>query len=471
MDEEISFPRGFHTPTDGTRTISKDESKKSPTTGRKEKRKRSQSDDFLFGTKLSKELDHSKKTKTKKKLKSSSSSQGNSSSFSRSKSEISTAGALSMPSSVLPIGGGAVLQPISGGSSKAAFIEAVSFQKMAKGIKLLGIIREVSSDYALVSLPNMLTGYIRRDDKAKLGLDKVIQVGMVLSVVVLKATSETVAQSSSKHRSKEAPIVKKRIELAISPIHVNDGWTSDTLYESMTLRGRIKSVEDHGCIVDVSVAGVGGNSCFLKFENIEGGFTLKSDDDGGEDNEDEEGDAVMEETDESSHQMSNQSKSTFIINKGRIYDFTVISIPSKFDKTSSTSVIQLSLETGATRSQRVTEPKKKSPSFTLRSLNAGMLVPVSIEHHARNGLCVTFLGNVFRGAIEMAHLGGYFSDKLSSLLQRLGKETSSEKREMWWKEVFSGKLSDVRRGYFLFLFYFLIKLFSFTIYHDRSWLG
>ena len=101
------------------------------------------------------------------------------------------------------------------------------------------------------------------------------------------------------------------------------------------------------------------------------------------------------------------------------------------------------------------QPSKKSSSFTLRSLNAGMLVSISVEHHARNGLCVTFLGNVFRGSIEMAHLGGFFSDKLSSLLQRLGKETSSDKKEMWWKEVFAGKLSNVRLlSYMTLLFHF-----------------
>ena len=123
------------------------------------------------------------------------------------------------------------------------------------------------------------------------------------------------------------------------------------------------------------------------------------------------------------------------------------------------------------------QPSKKSSSFTLRSLNAGMLVSISVEHHARNGLCVTFLGNVFRGAIEMAHLGGYFSDKLSSLLQRLGKETSSDKKEMWWKEVFAGKLSNVRLllsyDYTLLFLQIKVNLFLFYMnhYHVRLWLG
>jgi hypothetical protein len=425
MEEEIAFPRGGRAPLDSNkkRPLSKDEGDHHPST-RKEKRKRSPSDDFLFGNKSN---DKDKSKKTKKKIKSSS-SQG--------KSSSDNTKIIPVSSSVLPIGGGAVLQPTTGKPSKDALIEAISFQKLAKGTKLLGIVREVASDYALVSLPNMLTGYIRRDEKATIGLDQMIRVGMVLSVMVLKATSETVTSSSHKNRSKDAPIVKKRIELSISPNHVNDGWTSDTLYEGMTLRGRIKSVEDHGCLIDIGVAGVGGNSCFLKFDNIEGGYDLILD----QDNEAEDEDVVMTEK-----TASDETKTRFLISKGRIYDFTVKSIPSKYDKTSSTSIIQLSLETHLTLAQRVTDPKisSKSPSFTLRTLSPGMLVSASIDHHARNGLCVTFIGNLFRGAIEMAHLGGYFSDGVSSLIQRTGKETSSNKNGCWWKEVFCGKLAVV----------------------------
>jgi len=445
MEEEISFPRGGNATLIDKKKSSRNQESVKSSILTKDKRKRSLSDDFLFGTKNTHE-DKTRKSKKKPRV-SSSSSQGNDSLPSlRSKSEIPASGVLSISSSVLPLGGGAVLQPTTGVSSKAALIEAVSFQKLAKGTKLLGIVREVSSDYALVSLPNMLTGYVRRDEKAKLALDQIIQVDMALSVVVLKATSETVSQkSSTNHRSKDTtPVVKKRVELSISPSHVNDGWTSDTLYETMTLRGRIKSIEDHGCIVDVSVPGVGGNSCFLKFENIEGGYTFVSDDNefkGSERENDDEEDVTMEDTDKASIQRADISISGFIINKGRIYDFTVKEIPSNFEKANSTSIIQLSLETNSTRSKRITEPKNqgsKSSSFSLRALNPGMLVSASIEHHARNGLCVSFFG-LFRGAIEMTHLGGYFSDQF---IQNLGKAASKDKKEMmWWKEVFSGKIS------------------------------
>lgn len=66
--------------------------------------------------------------------------------------------------STLPLGGGAVLQPstVAGGRRMPAKIELLSFGKLGKGMKVLGVIREVKEEYAVVSLPTMLTGFVRR---------------------------------------------------------------------------------------------------------------------------------------------------------------------------------------------------------------------------------------------------------------------------------------------------------------------
>lgn len=60
-----------------------------------------------------------------------------------------------LSSSGLPLGGGNVTH-----SKKEATIEALSFKSLAKGTKLLGVVREVNDDFCLVSLPSLLTGYI-----------------------------------------------------------------------------------------------------------------------------------------------------------------------------------------------------------------------------------------------------------------------------------------------------------------------
>ncbi len=66
--------------------------------------------------------------------------------------------------STLPLGGGAVLQPSTGagGRRMPAKIELLSFGKLGKGTKVLGVIREIKEEYAVVSLPTMLTGFVRR---------------------------------------------------------------------------------------------------------------------------------------------------------------------------------------------------------------------------------------------------------------------------------------------------------------------
>ena len=245
MEEEVNFPRGRIEKPKKPVTDSND-SKLSATTPTKKRKSRNRSDsgDFLFGT-------AGGDRETRKKIKSSEKHRNTT----RSSSSSGTT-----TTSSLPIGGGGVLQPTGGSAStkKAAFIESLSFQKIARGTKLLGIVREVATEYVVVSLPSMLTGFIRRHDGIR--LDHVLSVGMVLAVEVVRATSESVSAKSSSNST-----VKRRIELAISPGKINSGLTANSLYQGMTVRGLIRSVEDHGCIVDLSVAGVAGAGGLLLF--------------------------------------------------------------------------------------------------------------------------------------------------------------------------------------------------------------
>lgn len=45
---------------------------------------------------------------------------------------------------------------------KHHFIEPLSFKRIHSGMKLLGIVRQLEDDFAVISLPNMFSGYIRR---------------------------------------------------------------------------------------------------------------------------------------------------------------------------------------------------------------------------------------------------------------------------------------------------------------------
>ncbi len=386
MEEEL-FPRG------GAERTKKDLKEPTQSSETKKSRKRANSKDFLFGSKDAKP----KKSK---------------------KSKDSVSNNLTATSS-LPLGGGGVLQPTQSASSKKpAFIEAISFQKLAKGTKLIGIVKEVASEYAVISLPNMLTGFVRSDTKSGVPLDRVLSAGQILPVVVVKATSETV-----KSRDGSSSQMKRRIELSVSPATMNNGLSADMLHERMNIRGKIRSVEDHGCIIDLHVSGLGGSSCFLQFDNIKGKYRIL---------ENEENDETMsEEADDIDFQL----------NKGRIYDFTIKSLPAK-TKEETSSIIQLELETNKSRSKYVVDAATHLASnHSIRTLTPGMLVKVDVEHFARNGLCVSILGNVYRGAIDSSHLGGYLPENAEESKSLLKKNTKLS--EMWWKNVFVGKNRSV----------------------------
>jgi len=416
MEEEINFPRGG-TNRSRASTETEDKSAKTSTSSdeKKQSRKRSNSGDFLFG----KDEIMSNKKKSRKKKRTS--DDQSSSAFSS--------------SSKLPIGGAGVLQPSSSkGIKKPALIEAVSFQKLAKGTKILGLVREVAPAYAVVSLPTMLTGFIRQSNVA---MDKILSVGMMLPVVVQKVASETVAvpQANMSKNGKKKTEVKRRIELSIAPAMLNSGLNRDMIYDGMTIRGRIQSVEDHGCIVDLGINGLKSTSSFLKFENIEGSYDVV-------DVSEEEDDSDEEEEDE---KMDTDKESVmFLLNKGRIYDFTISSVPSKVENggTSSlvNSIIQLKLETPSTRSKNIID-NTTSKRQTIRTLCPGMLLNVTVEHFARNGLCVSFLGHVFRGSIDSSNLGAQVSDDMKKRGDILA---SKPVEQLWWKSVFVGDLRTVK---------------------------
>ena len=62
------------------------------------------------------------------------------------------------------LGGGGVIPSAltSTGRRIPAKIDLLAFSKLAKGTKVLGVLREVQEEYAVVSLPTMLTGFVRR---------------------------------------------------------------------------------------------------------------------------------------------------------------------------------------------------------------------------------------------------------------------------------------------------------------------
>lgn len=392
-------------------------------------------------------------------------------------------GSTSTSSSMLPLGGGAVLQPTAydhtnkkDGHSKAALIESLSFNKLGKGTRLLGLVRDVAPDYVVVSLPNMLTGFVRRVKETDTPLTDVYNKNTMMAFTIVKTTAETVASTAEQRRKSATaaaakPQTRRRIELTASPQIINADLRLPDLNEGNVVRGRIVSCEDHGCIVDLAVAGLGRKMAFLRYESVDGNYEIvaptKVDDEEEEDtsmdgsDSDDESDSDDKSKDSDDEEMvdangnddddkgkddcsSASNGSTFFLNPGRVYDFTIKSVPAALRKSSTASsgigsaaVLQLGLNKSSTRAKIATSVlnSASSSSYTVRTLQPGMLLKCHVEHYARNGLCVTFLGNVFRGSVDMVNLGGYWSGD--------GKMDGIKDPNLWWKDVFVGKNKTV----------------------------
>jgi ribosomal protein S1 len=162
---------------------------------------------------------------------------------------------------------------------------------------------------------------------------------------------------------------RKRIQLSIEPHHLNGA----EITKDAPCRGQVTSVEDHGVVVSLGNHRKG----FLKFVDIAEEYSLEA---SGEDDHD-----------------TNVNKG--FIHEGRVLDFVV-----KPEKTT-VAIVPLALPSH-TKMTKTALPTTFHPP--LSDLNPGSLVNVKVESLARNGLCVSFLGGVFRGSIDLNHFGAHW---------------------------------------------------------------
>jgi len=432
MSEPVAFPRGKRksaatSTKDDTSHPSKKQHAASSTSAVETIEK-----DFLFGSSATSDLADVGRSSKK----------GNNSSSSQQQQQYDMS-----PSVVsqLPLGGGAVLPAMvtSSGKRIPPKIELLSFTKLAKGTKVLGVIREVTPEYAVVSLPTMLTGFVRRaDENNDPPLTRVLPpVNTVMAFSIVSTTTQEVSKKDKANNPNIASSVKKRrIELSPWPIHVNAGVNIEEFLKSttetndannndammMAVRGKIISVEDHGCIVDLGGI-ASGRQAFLKFENVAGEYDVVDD----ESNEDEDNDHEEEEEDDDAMDTDGGAATKRLLHPGRIYDFCIL--PSS----TSQSILQVSLPTQETLTKLRSLP---SMAPTISSLQPGMLTEVQVEAHAKNGMCVSFMKGVYRGALDEDHLGGHRGVD-DGKKKHLDKESGDP--SMWWKNVFKGKHAKV----------------------------
>ncbi|RPA84282.1 nucleic acid-binding protein [Ascobolus immersus RN42] len=155
-------------------------------------------------------------------------------------------------------------------------VEGLSFKRLAPGSLVLGCISAINQTDIALSLPNNLTGYVpltsisdkyneklqkmldgsESDDEDKeneepeddkedegLNLESHFKVGQYLRAYV----------ESTMEEKSGAGKAKKHIVLSIHPSKANSGITKRELVNGCTLQASVKSVEDHGLIMDLGL--------------------------------------------------------------------------------------------------------------------------------------------------------------------------------------------------------------------------
>ena len=512
MSEPTAFPRGKRKSTSATsepttfkkRATTSSTKEQSSIATSKDKSKDKSKDDFLFGNDTIDSTIQQRSYERKQQYLSSNNIDGYNSDdslYDNSNNNLSSKSAII---SSLPLGGGAVLPPTTTSTGKRIppKIEALSFSKFNKGTKVLGCIKEVHDDYALVSLPTLLTGYIKRNQLSNgssmdVELTKVLPgINTIMAFYVVGTTTEILSKRQQQQMAKNndsnggtaVSIKKRRIELSVHPQDVNIGLRLDeyltpttkptvssssssmssshgiangngrgvTQTQPMVIRGQIISIEDHGCLVDLGGNGVlntvsGVKQAFLKFDNIEGEYDIVESDDSSDDeeSEDEEDDKKGENNGEKGEKKKGGSYK-HQLNKHRIYDFTILpsNIIHSTSNTSSSSnsqvlssIIQLGLPTPSTLATIYTTTQMIP---TLSTLLPGQLINnIQVESFAKNGLCVTFNDGLYRGCLDDDNLGGHRSGIVESGKKKDGKGEKGGSDGMWWKHVFKGKFAKV----------------------------
>ncbi|KAK3069664.1 rRNA biogenesis protein rrp5, partial [Teratosphaeriaceae sp. CCFEE 6253] len=149
-------------------------------------------------------------------------------------------------------------------------IQGLSYKTLVVGAQVLGYVTAITARDIALALPNNLTGYVpltavsqtltsriekllaseekeEADDGAGEGEDvdlhTLFHVGQWLRATVT-ATGTDPAEGKS----------KRHIELSVDPSQVNGGLEADSVVVHSTLQASVRSVEDHGLIMDLGLA-------------------------------------------------------------------------------------------------------------------------------------------------------------------------------------------------------------------------
>jgi rRNA biogenesis protein RRP5 len=149
-------------------------------------------------------------------------------------------------------------------------IQSLSYKNLIVGSTVLGRVTAITGKDVALALPNNLTGYVpitavsarlndriekllREEDTKKeedddendadIDLKKLFYQGQWIRATVTGTGSESADKKAKRH-----------IELSVDPVHANGGLESENVVVNSTIQASVRSVEDHGIIMDLGLA-------------------------------------------------------------------------------------------------------------------------------------------------------------------------------------------------------------------------
>ena len=154
--------------------------------------------------------------------------------------------------------------------SSGVKIQGLSYRNLLVGSVVLGYVTAITSRDVALALANNLTGYVpitavseklnarieslledegtngkADEDEADVDLKQLFHVGQWL-----RASVSATASESTDNNGKS----KRHIELSVDPRHVNEALDADNVTTNSTIQASVRSVEDHGIIMDLGLA-------------------------------------------------------------------------------------------------------------------------------------------------------------------------------------------------------------------------
>lgn len=132
---------------------------------------------------------------------------------------------------------------------KSIHIHVLSSKSVGVGLISLGIVKEIHDEFAVIQLPNYLHGYVLLKEVSDVPVPEenvghsqcIISVGQFVRAVVIDVEHDQESR-------------KKKIFLSLRPSLCNAGLDFGIIaIEGSFVYGYIRSIEDHGCIVDFGI--------------------------------------------------------------------------------------------------------------------------------------------------------------------------------------------------------------------------